>query len=317
LIGILCHKKTYENKLIYEKLKSYGLKVKYVNSKFEDGFNLIISRVERDYLDEGIEKLKYYEKVCSVINNSKCVSICQNKYYTYRILKKYMPKTYYFSIYDYDKVVKNINCENDDIINKNNKNYNFNNKITNNTNFKNNKNNIGIYRKSITGKIIQSIVSKISFNKEKEYVIKPVYGGYGLNIYRFKNTDELRRIFINKFYDKFIVQEYIPYKHDLRIFVIGNEVVSTMERIPKNDWRGNVSLGASVKEFKITDEIEDMVLKCVEKIGCDIVGVDVLIDKDYKPYLLEMNITPQFRGIIKFKDIPEEIGKYVLKIYKR
>ena len=55
--------------------------------------NLIISRIERDYLQMGFKVLRYIENNTNikVINSSKSIEICQNKYLTYEVLKEYMP----------------------------------------------------------------------------------------------------------------------------------------------------------------------------------------------------------------------------------
>ena len=278
-IAILCHKKTPENIVIYEKLKNNynvsfldtlnivsGLK----NSNYD--YDLIISRIERDYLSEGIYALKYIESIADknntkIINSSECIETCQNKYLTYIKLKEFMPKSFLTYTDDFE-TIKNTLKDND---------FDF------------------------------------------PIVVKPIYGGYGNSVLKVNSLNELKNIFeILKFNRREIfIQEYIPYKHDIRVFVVGNKIISAMERIPKDDWRANYSLGAEIKRFDLNADIENIVLKSVKKIGADIVGVDVLIDKNNNPYILEMNITPQFRGIMNFADIPREILKYVEKIIKK
>ena len=149
-------------------------------------------------------------------------------------------------------------------------------------------------------------------------VVKPVYGGYGNGVLKLEKMDDLKD-FLIKHYSRnsnnLIIQEYIPYRHDLRVFVIDNRVVCAMDRIPKNDWRANCSLGAETKRFYIEGDVEDLVLKCVKRVGAHIVGVDVLIDRKDNPYILEMNITPQFRNIMKYSDIPLEILRFIERFY--
>jgi len=145
-------------------------------------------------------------------------------------------------------------------------------------------------------------------------VLKPVYGGYGDGVLKLEEREDLKT-FLNRYYERnssnLILQEYIPYKHDVRAFIIDNRVVCAMERIPKNDWRANCSLGAETRRFSIGGDVEDLLLKGVKKVGAHIVGVDVLIDKEGNHYILELNITPQFRRIMNYVDIPQEIVKYV------
>jgi ribosomal protein S6--L-glutamate ligase len=278
-IAILCHKKTPENIMIYEKLKNnYNVSfldtLNIVSGLKNDDYNydLIISRIERDYLSEGIYALKYIESIADknnikIINSSECIETCQNKYLTYIKLREFMPKSFLTYTDDFE-TIKNTLKNND---------FDF------------------------------------------PIVVKPIYGGYGNSVLKVNSLNELKNIFeILKFNRREIfIQEYIPYKHDIRVFVVGNKIISAMERIPKDDWRANYSLGAEIKRFDLNADIKDIVLKSVKKIGADIVGVDVLIDKNNNPYILEMNITPQFRGIMNFADIPREILKYVEKIIKK
>ena len=84
------------------------------------------------------------------------------------------------------------------------------------------------------------------------------------------------------------IQEYVPYIHDIRVFVINNEIVGAMERIPKNNWKANYSLGAEIKKIELSKDVERMVLNAAKKVNADIVGVDVLVSKD-KNYILERN----------------------------
>ena len=150
-------------------------------------------------------------------------------------------------------------------------------------------------------------------------VVKPSYGGYGDGVLKVEKKEDLKDL-LSRHYRKnsnnLIIQEYISYKHDIRAFVIGNRIVCAMERIPKNDWRANCSLGAETRRFYLESDVEDLVLKCVKRVGAHIVGVDVLIDRENNPYILEMNITPQFRNIMKYSDIPLEILKFIERFYK-
>jgi len=146
-------------------------------------------------------------------------------------------------------------------------------------------------------------------------VVKPVYGGYGNGVLKLEKIEELKNILKKHNSSNFIVQEYIPYKHDVRVFLIGDRVVCAMERIPRNDWRANCSLGAETRRFPIRGDVEDLVLKCVKKVNAHIVGVDVLIDRENNHYILEMNITPQFRNTMRYVNIPLEILKFIEKCH--
>jgi len=263
-IGILCCRKTLENILIYRCL-SRKYPTTFINPrKLSLDVEVILSRVERDYLKEGLKALKYIEENTDikVINPRRAVEICQNKYLTYRELMDYMPTSILISQANFQDI----------------------------------------------GYLMEDVGLKFPL------VVKPVYGGYGNGVLKLEKMEDLKD-FLREYYrkksDDLILQEYIPYKHDLRVFVVGDRVICAMERIPKNDWRANCSLGAETRRYYIDRDIEDLVLKSVKKVGAHILGVDVLIDREGNPYILEMNITPQFRNIMKYSDIPMEIVRFI------
>ncbi|MBA2859333.1 RimK family alpha-L-glutamate ligase [Methanococcus maripaludis] len=266
-IGILAHKKTPENTMIFEELKK-KCSVEFIDplnvflgSESYD-FDLILSRVERDFLTEGIYALKDLSKDIPVINSAETIQTCQNKYFTYLKLKKVSPKS--FLTYSKD---------------------------------------------------ISEIFGKIDNIFGYPCVVKPIYGGYGDGVLKINSKSEFFEVFEKNEKNELYVQEFVPYIHDLRVFLLNNEIIGSMERIPKNSWKANYSLGAEIKEFKLSNEVEDMVLDSVKKLGADIVGIDVLISKD-KNYILEANITPQFRGMMNFVNVPEKIADYCLNYLK-
>ncbi|MCS3900624.1 ribosomal protein S6--L-glutamate ligase [Methanococcus voltae] len=215
------------------------------------------------YIENINEKnLKKGLKTVKLINSSKAVETCQNKYLTYIELNEFMPKSY----------------------------------LTFSKEFK----------------YIEEVIIK---NIEYPVVVKPVYGGYGNNVLMARDSKELNNLcdLISSENREIFLQEYIQYKHDLRVFVLGNEVIGCMERIPNDSWKANYSLGAEIKEFKISEEIKNCVLKASKQLGAEIVGVDVLItENSFK--ILEMNITPQFSGMIHFVDVPKKIVEYCVNM---
>jgi len=269
-VGILAHKKTPENLMIYEKFVEKGVSVEFidpleiVNDYDEFEFDLILCRAERVFLNEGLYALKGLQNKFKIINSAETVNICQNKYLTYLELKEMAPKSIMTYSKDFEKV--------------------------------------------------SSIVKRVF---GYPIVIKPMYGGYGDGVLKIDSESEFLDVFseLTAKNSELFIQEYVPYIHDIRVFVINNEIVGAMERIPKNNWKANYSLGAEIKKIELSKDVERMVLDAVKRVNADIVGVDVLVSKD-KNYILEMNITPQFRGMMNFVNIPEKIVEYCMNLMK-
>jgi len=163
--------------------------------------------------------------------------------------------------------------------------------------------------------------AKKMFEQIKNYplIIKPISGTMGKGIYKAKSRTGALKIFRKKELQGLLIQRDLEIKNDLRIFVVGNKCLGAMKRIaPEGDFRSNVAVGATTEKFELTKDLEDLAVKAARAMGYEICGVDVMF-KDHKPYILEVNRTPQFRGFMKtFKiSVPEEILRFAISKVKR
>jgi RimK family alpha-L-glutamate ligase len=135
-------------------------------------------------------------------------------------------------------------------------------------------------------------------------IIKSMRMGKGVGIYKVDSSKQLSNI-IEKLDTEgesarnFILQEYVPYKYDLRCLVVGESTI-TMRRIPKEgDFRANFSLGGSVESFEIEDHDRELALKAMKAVDMQVGGVDILIGENRKRYILEVNHSAGFVGMEK------------------
>lgn len=108
-----------------------------------------------------------------------------------------------------------------------------------------------------------------------------------------------------------LIQEYIKTDGDIRVIVLGGKVIASMKRdVVEGDFRSNVSQGAKVKEYKLTElEIEQSLL-AAKAIDGSWTAVDFIPSKNPKtepPYILEVNHSPGTEGI------EEATGKNLVK----
>lgn len=126
----------------------------------------------------------------------------------------------------------------------------------------------------------------------------------GRGVYKLNNTKEISD-FINTLKDKkkdlstVIAQQFVDYKVDLRVLLIG-KYTYTMQRIPKKgEFRANHSLGGSVKPYKPSDKVLKLAKESAKCVDLVVSGVDILIDKNDNPICLEVNHNPGFAGMQK------------------
>ncbi len=149
----------------------------------------------------------------------------------------------------------------------------------------------------------------------KSVVVKPLFGSRGLGSTRVRDKDTLWRILHAIAYFRFVpyVQEYLNIKgRDMRLFVIGGEVVAAMYREHRGHWKTNIAQGARPIPFKPEPHLEELAIKATEALGCEIAGVD-LAEVDDKVFVLEVNSQPGWRGLqsVTRVDIAEKIIEYI------
>lgn len=134
---------------------------------------------------------------------------------------------------------------------------------------------------------------------DRRYVRKPVLGTNASGVSIAEDADgrppSSRRTLIQAFVDTG------DRASDVRVYVVGGEVVGAMRRhAPNDDWRTNVAVGGAVED--VTDDLADSVretaVRAVDELDLDMAGVDVIgVDRD--PAVLEVNATAGFKGLFE------------------
>lgn len=102
---------------------------------------------------------------------------------------------------------------------------------------------------------------------------------------------------------------------DLRLFVVGDKVVATMQReAAEGEFRANVHLGGTVSKITPTDAEVDMAIKSSKILGLGVSGVDI-IRSESGPKVLEVNSSPGLEGIEKASetDVADMIIQHIEK----
>ena len=133
-------------------------------------------------------------------------------------------------------------------------------------------------------------------NKNKNIIIKPLYGNGGEGVFYVKDNDSNFNVilenFLNSNEEPFIIQSYIPEvkKGDKRIILIDGEVVGAINRIPaKNENRSNMHVGGKPIKTSLNKNdklICETISPHLKAKGLFFVGIDVIGN-----YLTEINVT--------------------------
>ncbi len=145
--------------------------------------------------------------------------------------------------------------------------------------------------------ITREINEIIEFRKKnKNIIIKPLYGNGGEGVFLVKNNDSNFNVilenFLNLYKEQFIIQSYIPEvkKGDKRIILLDGEVVGAINRIPaKNENRSNMHVGGKPIKTSLNKN-DKLICKAIsphlKSKGLFFVGIDVIGN-----YLTEINVT--------------------------
>jgi [lysine-biosynthesis-protein LysW]--L-2-aminoadipate ligase len=107
---------------------------------------------------------------------------------------------------------------------------------------------------------------------------------------------------------------------DIRCIVIGDQVITAIYRYSsQSEWRTNVARGGKVELAPITKEMEDLALRSSKSVGGGILGVDMMEDKNHGLVIHEINNTVEFRGAagVSKADIPGEMIDYAVKVARK
>lgn len=139
---------------------------------------------------------------------------------------------------------------------------------------------------------IDEIIDKLSF----PIVVKTRVGSFGSGVYLVNNKTELKDV-INKFPpNSLIFQEFIDSSigKDIRIQVVGDEVVCSMYRYSDTDFRANITNGGKMKIYNPTEDEKKLARDVCKYLKLDFAGVDILWDRDNKPMICEVNSNAHF-----------------------
>lgn len=97
-----------------------------------------------------------------------------------------------------------------------------------------------------------------------------------------------------------MVQRYIPPegRADIRAFVLGGRVAAAVQvSARRGEFRANVHLGGRSRKITLPESLERLAVSAARALGLEIAGVDLIVDPLGRPWILEVNYSPGFRGL--------------------
>ncbi len=148
-------------------------------------------------------------------------------------------------------------------------------------------------------------------------IIKSAHGSYGRGIIIAETKRAAKAAYSILAAKTVLIQEYIKESKgkDIRVFVIGNRVIASMERAARRgEFRSNIELGGTGKAIKVNREYKNLAIRAAKALDLEVAGVDIIATKN-GPAVMEVNANPGFKEIeeVSGVNIAEKIIKHAIK----
>ncbi|REB07161.1 RimK family alpha-L-glutamate ligase [Sporosarcina sp. BI001-red] len=149
-------------------------------------------------------------------------------------------------------------------------------------------------------------------------IIKEARGSFGMNVYLieteeqfYEKTESLRGI-------DYLFQEFISSSRgrDIRVNVVGGQVVAAMYRHSETDFRANITNGGKAETIELTTAQIDIALRAAKSVGADFAGVDLLFGENEEPLVCEVNAAAHIRNIYNVTgiNVADAMIAYILEV---
>ena len=128
-------------------------------------------------------------------------------------------------------------------------------------------------------------------------IAKQLSSHRGKGVFLIKRQEDFKLLAKNFPDGEFLFQKFYENDEEYRILVLGDTIGAFERKIrtDPNEFRSNVALGAR-EEFinikKILPEMKEIVIKAAKVLNIEVAGVDILVDKKGRNWLLEVNRGP-------------------------
>src|SRR5699024_2509464 len=110
------------------------------------------------------------------------------------------------------------------------------------------------------------------------FVLKSATGRGGKEVFMIHSQNEWETETLKTDADEVIIQtsNHLQLGKDIRVFVIGEEIIAAVLRHNPHDFRANFKLGGTASLFTLTNQMTEMIQKIINHFDFGLVGIDFL-----------------------------------------
>lgn len=158
-------------------------------------------------------------------------------------------------------------------------------------------------------------------------VVKEAFGSFGQQVHLAKNKDQLYELFgldtkglktcESKLHsNQILFQEFIKTSKgcDVRLQVVGSDVIAAMYRSSEKDFRSNASIGGDFRAYEPDDDEVWLAKQAANAVGADFAGVDLLFGEEGM-LVCEVNSNAHFKNLLQATGIntADEIINHIIR----
>lgn len=147
-------------------------------------------------------------------------------------------------------------------------------------------------------------------------IIKEGHGSFGMKVYLIETEEdfyvkvgELRGV-------DYVFQQFIETSQgrDIRVNIVGGEIVAAMYRSSETDFRANITNGGVASVIDLTEAQKALAIRAAEAVGAEFAGVDLLYGDNEKPLVCEVNAAAHIRNIYNVTgiNVADKMIEYIL-----
>ena len=131
-----------------------------------------------------------------------------------------------------------------------------------------------------------------------ELVLKPLFGSQGEGLVRIRDIGDIpaQQACNGVYYLQRFISTGRTDAHDWRVFVINGRAVAAMRRCGKG-WISNVAQGARCQPAVLDEQLRALAEAAAGALEMNYAGVDILRDAEDRPYVIEVNSIPAWKGL--------------------
>ncbi|ARK20459.1 ATP-grasp domain-containing protein [Sporosarcina ureae] len=151
-------------------------------------------------------------------------------------------------------------------------------------------------------------------------IIKEGHGSFGMKVYLI----ETKEAFDEKVHElrgvDYVFQEFIESSRgrDLRVNIVGDQIIAAMYRHSETDFRANITNGGVAEVVELTAAQETLAMEAAKAVGAEFAGVDLLFGPDEQPVVCEVNGAAHIRNLLNVTgiNVADAMIAYILEKIK-